>query len=97
MAGTSDVRRRAEGLQRAMECALLKPDAARYFDDARRQLRAMYGDDVTEDEIDMAGRKVLAHWRQQARSHPGAQCHLATAEANWRAINLCTEASRRGD
>jgi hypothetical protein len=75
---------RANGIQGAIETFLLLPDSAHEYDLACRQIRQMYGADVTDDEIDMAARRVLAQWR--ARTFPAARARLATIEANWRAI-----------
>lgn len=81
-----EVRVRRAGLQGAMECALIKPwmpedVAADQLSQIRYELTMMYGP-VTDDEVQIAARRVLAVWRPR-RHIPGARPHLDMIEANW--------------
>jgi hypothetical protein len=83
-----EVRARRANLQGAVEGALLHPwmpqdIAADVLAQIRFELGQMFGA-VTDDEIGMAARRVLAEWRQ--RQFWQAAAHRKVIETNWRRL-----------
>jgi hypothetical protein len=82
-----EVRERRAKLQGQVEGVLIKPSMARDADDLlpgfRHALTAIIGP-VSDDEIGMAARRVLAVWRQ--RQFWQAAAHRTVIEQNWRRL-----------